>query len=96
MAGFVNVPQNGSGAFVPQGIPQTNAIVQPSGPNFAPQQNQLWPAPQQQQVQSQGPQMIVDWVDGEAGMQAYPLGLDTANSEKERRAIMNHIEDLKR
>ena len=27
MAGFVNVPQNGSGAFVPQGIPQTNAIA---------------------------------------------------------------------
>lgn len=77
MASFVNIPQNGSGYFVQQGMPQTNTIGQPSGPNFAPQQNQLWPVQQQQQAQSQGPRMIVDWVDGEAGMQAYPLGLDT-------------------
>ena len=77
MASFVNVPQNGSGNFVQQGMPQTNAIGQPSGPTFAPQQNQMWPVQQQQQTQPQGPRMIVDWVDGEAGMQAYPLGLDT-------------------
>ena len=76
MASFVNQPQ-GPNFVNQQGMPQTNAIGQPSGPNFAPQQNQMWPVQQQQQVQSQGPRMIVDWVDGEAGMQAYPLGLDT-------------------
>ena len=59
------------------GVPQANAIGQSVGQSFAPQQNQLWPVQQQQQVQTQGPRMIVDWVDGEAGMQAYPLGLDT-------------------
>ncbi len=76
MASFVNQPQGAN--FVPQqGMPQTNAIGQPSGPNFGPQQNQMWPAQQPQQVQAQGPRMIVDWVEGEAGMQAYPLGLDT-------------------
>lgn len=77
MASFVNVPQNGSGNFGQQGMPQTNAIGQSVGPNFGPQQSQMWQAPQQQQVQSQGPRMIVDWVDGEAGMQMYSLGFDT-------------------
>ena len=76
MASFVNQPQ-GPNFVGQQGMPQTNAIGQPSGPTFAPQQNQMWPVQQQQQVQSQGPRMIVDWVDGEAGMQAYPLGFDT-------------------
>lgn len=77
MASFVNVPQNGSGNFVQQGMPMQNAIGQPSGPNFAPPQNQMWPVQQQQQVQPQGPRMIIDWVDGEAGMVAYPIGPDT-------------------
>lgn len=70
MASFNNMPSNG-GNFVNQ---QGAQMQQPSAPTFNPQ-----PAPNIWQVPSvqQGPRMIIDWVDGEPGMQSYPLGIDT-------------------
>lgn len=81
MASFNNNP-NGANFVGPNGVPMQSApnqqmMGQPSAPTFNPQQNaMLWTIPQQNQ-QVQGPRTIVDWVEGENGMQSYPLGPDT-------------------
>lgn len=81
MASYNNVPTGanfgGQNGMPMQSVPNQQVIGQPTAPTFNPQQNpMLWTIPQQNQ-QPQGPRTIVDWVDGEAGMNAYPLGPDT-------------------
>lgn len=73
MASFNNQP-SGTNFIGQPGVQIQNPLAQPSAPTFSPQQNpMMWPQPQVQQ----GPRMIIDWIDGESGMQAYPLGIDT-------------------
>lgn len=75
MASFNGQP-SGTNFIGQPGVQIQNPLAQPAAPTFGPQQNPMVWAPQPQQVQ-QGPRMIIDWIDGEAGMQAYPIGVDT-------------------